>query len=67
MPFKPEADTYTNDPNTTLEQLRLACEILALDPSGAAEELRARINEYLNQFEPGVEIVCLNPEPPKSR
>ncbi len=67
MPFRPEADTYVNDPNTTLEQLRLACEILALDQSGTAEELRARLNEYLSQFEAGTEIVCLNPEPPKSR
>jgi hypothetical protein len=61
MPTLPEADDFVNDRNTSLAQLRVACQILGLADSGDVDELRARLNNYLTGYDPDAPIVCLNP------
>jgi hypothetical protein len=63
MPTLTEAYGFIDDPNATVAQLRVACEIIGLDPSGSPEELRDRLHQYLADFGPGAEVVCLRPEP----
>ena len=61
MPFVPEAQRFAQNPATTLEQLRHACQLLALDSSGSAAELRARLLDHLATLDSGETVVCLNP------
>ena len=67
MPTLPEADDFVNDHNTSLAQLRVACQILGLDQSGTVDELRTRLNNYLAGYDPEAPIVCLNPNAPASQ
>jgi hypothetical protein len=61
MPLLPEALTFAENPATSVDQLRRACELLALDTSGTQEDLRARLLEHLNTLDSEAPIVCLNP------
>ena len=61
MPFVPEALRFAQNPDTSLEQLRRACELLALDTSGAQHEVRDRLLAHLNTLDQETPIVCLNP------
>jgi hypothetical protein len=60
MPFVPEARRFAENPATSDEQLRLACEILSLDSSGTAADVRARLLTHLNALDSAAPIVCLN-------
>jgi hypothetical protein len=66
MPQKIEAITFVDDPSRTLEQLQIACREAGLDTTGSAETLRQRLQDYLKAFTDADDIVCLNPEPPRS-
>ena len=61
MPFVPEALRFAQNPATSDEQLRLACEILSLDASGTTDQVRARLLAHLSTLDSGAPIVCLNP------
>lgn len=61
MPPRTKADSYVNDPATTLEQLQVAAELLGLDTNGDAETLRIRLNMALGYYGENEEVVCLNP------
>jgi hypothetical protein len=61
MPFLFEALRYAENPVTSVEQLRLACELLTLDASGTQDELRARLLAHLNTLDSEMPVVCLNP------
>ena len=61
MPFVPEALRFAQNPATTLEQLRHACQLLTLDASGTESELRTRLLEHLAKLDSGETVVCLNP------
>jgi hypothetical protein len=63
MPTLVEAYGFVDDPNTTVAQLRVACEIIGLDQSGSPAELRDRLHKYLADFGPDAGVVCLRPEP----
>ena len=63
MPTLFEADSFVNNSQTSIMQLRIACQILGLDDSGSLEELRARLNQHLAGAQPEAPVVCLNPEP----
>jgi hypothetical protein len=68
MPFVPEALRFAENPATSDEQLRLACEILTLDSSGTTADIRARLLTHLNTLDSAAPIVCLNPNiPPAGR
>lgn len=61
MPTLTQAFDFVRDPQTTIDQLRLACEILGLDQTGERAEVFARLDEYLRVYNPDEPIVCLNP------
>jgi len=61
MPFVPEALRFAQNPATSVDQLRRACELLDLDASGTSDELRARLLAHLNTLDHETPIVCLNP------
>jgi hypothetical protein len=61
MPFVPEALRFAQNPDTSVDQLRRACELLDLDASGTSDELRARLLAHLNTLDHETPIVCLNP------
>jgi hypothetical protein len=61
MPFLREALRFAENPATGVEQLRRACELLALDSSGTSSELRQRLLAHLNTLDSETPIVCLNP------
>jgi len=61
MPFVPEARRFAENPATSDEQLRVACEILSLDSSGTPADVRARLLTHLNTLDSAAPIVCLNP------
>jgi len=61
MPFVPEARRFAENPATSDEQLRLACQILSLDSSGTTADVRARLIGHLNTLDSAAPIVCLNP------
>jgi hypothetical protein len=63
MPSLNEADNFVNEGETTLAELRTACQIAGLDDSGDVAALRERLNRYLEGFTANDEIVCLRPEP----
>ena len=62
MPLVPEAQRFARNPATSIEQLRLACELLTLDPSGTQDELRARLLAHLKTLDSETPVVCLNPK-----
>jgi hypothetical protein len=62
MPFQYEALRFAENPSTSDDQLRLACELLTLDPSGTQDELRARLLAHLNTLDSETPVVCLNPK-----
>jgi len=62
MPFVPEALRFAQNPATSLEQLRRACELLDLDTSGTPDEVRARLLAHLDTLDHETPIVCLNPK-----
>jgi hypothetical protein len=61
MPLVPEALRFAQNPATSLDQLRRACELLTLDSSGTSNELRARLLDHLNTLDSETPVVCLNP------
>jgi len=61
MPLVPEALRFAQNPATSPDQLRRACELLALDPSGTSAELRVRLLAHLNTLDSETPVVCLNP------
>jgi hypothetical protein len=63
MPRLDEAVRYAEDSTTTEAELRRACEILQLDTTGAAEELRGRLRAHLSRHERDRPVICLNPGP----
>lgn len=63
MPTLAQALHFAQDPATTLSELRRACRLLALDPSGDEALVRARLLQSLAQRNPDAEVVCLNPGP----
>jgi hypothetical protein len=67
MPFVPEALRFAENPATSEEQLRIACEILSLDSSGTAADVRTRLVAHLNALDSEAPIVCLNPNVPRHR
>ena len=62
MPFLSEALRFAENPATSDDQLRLACELLSLDTSGTQDELRARLLAHLNTLDYETPVVCLNPK-----
>ncbi len=58
-----EAMSYAQNPATTPEDLRRACEILLLPTSGPSDILRARLMRHLEGLDARKPVVCLNPEP----
>jgi hypothetical protein len=62
MPLLPEALRFAENPATSDDQLRRACELLALDPSGTQGDLRARLLTHLNTLDSETPVVCLNPK-----
>jgi hypothetical protein len=62
MPFLSEALRYAENPATSIEQLRLACELLALDAAGTQDELRVRLLTHLNTLDSEEPVVCLDPK-----
>ena len=64
MPFLHEALTFAENPATSADQLRRACELLALDISGPQEALRARLLAHLKELDSEAPVVCLNPKVP---
>jgi hypothetical protein len=63
MPRLTEAICYADDPSTSDDELRRACEILALPAGGSTEELRTRLREHLGTLDAERPVVCLNPGP----
>ena len=63
MPRLSEAIRYADDPSTSDDELRRACEILMLPSGGSTEELRARLREHLGSLDAERPVVCLNPGP----
>ncbi|MGH9361614.1 MAG: hypothetical protein ACRD2T_06825 [Thermoanaerobaculia bacterium] len=61
MPTLAEAFRFVRDPATTAEQLRRACELLALPADGSPPDLRLRLLAHLATLEPEQSVVCLNP------
>jgi hypothetical protein len=62
MPLLPEALRFAQNPATSIEQLRRACELLSLDTSGTQDELRARLLAHLHTLDSEMPVVCLNPK-----
>ena len=62
MPFLSEALRFAENPATSDDQLRRACELLSLDSSGTHDELRARLLAHLNTLDSEAPVVCLNPK-----
>jgi len=62
MPLRSEALRYAENPVTSIEQLRRACELLSLDASGTQDELRTRLLAQLNTLDSDATVVCLNPK-----
>lgn len=62
MPFLFEALRYAENPATSAEQLRRACELLSLEISGTPDELRARLLAHLHTLDSETPVVCLNPK-----
>jgi hypothetical protein len=62
MPLFPEALRFVQNPSTSADQLRRACELLALDISGPQEALRARLLAHLKELDSEAPVVCLNPK-----
>jgi hypothetical protein len=62
MPFLHEALTFAENPATSVDQLRRACELLALDIAGPQEALRARLLAHLKELDSEAPVVCLNPK-----
>lgn len=67
MPRLIEALHYADDPGTSVDELRRACEILGLAHDGTAEELRARLRAHLGALDGERPVVCLNPGPLRTR
>lgn len=63
MPNMNDAVRYAEDPHVTPDELRRACEILALPSDGAPEALRARLRSHLASLDAARPVVCLNPGP----
>jgi hypothetical protein len=61
MPFVPEALRFAENPATSDDQLRRACDLLALDSSGTPSEVRGRLLAHLKTLDAAEPIVCLNP------
>jgi hypothetical protein len=61
MPLRSEALHFAENPATSVEQLRRACELLALDSSGTPPEVRARLLAHLKTLDAAEPVVCLNP------
>jgi hypothetical protein len=61
MPLVPEAVRFAENPTTSPDQLRRACELLDLDSSGTPAEVRARLLDHLNTLDASAPVVCLNP------
>jgi len=61
MPFVPEARRFAQNPATSPDQLRRACELLTLDSSGTPAEVRARLLAHLHTLDAETPVVCLNP------
>lgn len=62
MPFLHEALTFAENPAASGDQLRRACELLALDTSGPDDALRARLLAHLKDLDSAAPVVCLNPK-----
>lgn len=62
MPVLAEALRFAENRATSDDQLRLACELLALDSSGTHDELRDRLLAHLNTLDSETPVVCLNPK-----
>lgn len=61
MPLLPEAMRFAENPATSEDQLRHACDLLALDSSGTPSEVRARLLAHLKTLDAAEPVVCLNP------
>ena len=61
MPLLPEAMRFAENPATSADQLRHACDLLALDSSGTPSEVRGRLLAHLKTLDAAEPIVCLNP------
>ena len=61
MPLLQEALRFAENQATSDDQLRRACDLLALDSSGTASEVRARLLAHLNALDAAEPVVCLNP------
>jgi len=62
MPFLSEALRFAENPATSEEQLRRACDLLSLDSSGTPDEVRGRLLAHLNTLDSEAPVVCLNPK-----
>ena len=64
MPSHADAMRFVTSPVTSVEQLRLACQILGLESGGPPEALRERLILHLANHDSLEPVVCLNPRLP---
>ena len=62
MPTLMEAVRFASDPGTSAAQLRRACELLYLMPTGDAQADRAQLLAHLRRLDESAAVVCLNPK-----
>lgn len=63
MPTRTDALRFVQDPSTSAEKLRRACEILGLDAEGSADSLRSLLTGHVERLPAEEPVVCLNPAP----
>jgi uncharacterized protein (TIGR02246 family) len=63
VPSRADALRFAADGQTSVDQLRRACEILGLPAEGSPERLRARVIGHLDTLDADAPVVCLNPGP----
>jgi hypothetical protein len=61
MPVLHEALRFAENPATSADQLRRACELLDLNSSGTPPEVRERLLAHLKTLDAAEPVVCLNP------
>ena len=61
MPTPAEALRFVNDPQTSLDKLRRACDLLGVPSHGSQDDIRARVVAHVEALAPGAAVVCLNP------
>jgi uncharacterized protein (TIGR02246 family) len=61
VPTRDEALRFVTEPQTSLDKLRRACDLLGIPADGSPADVRARVAAHVEALEPGAPVVCLNP------